>query len=241
MAISLILYRTENSENLGSIARAASNFDFHDILLVEPKCEITEKSRWLAKHGLPTLEEMRIADVSVLKEFDVLIATQGRTSTAYNMARAPVTPRQLRERLAELDLSNTRVGILFGPEGEGLSLEMISNADFALAIPTSRDNPSMNLAQSVTVILYELSLLRGVENKITLPYRPMNKREHDALLAIINGVLESMDFKTADQKETQRLVWRRMVGRSFLTKRECYAVMGFFRNVQHNQDREDNQ
>jgi TrmH family RNA methyltransferase len=236
MTVTLLLYKTENSENLGSIARAASNFDFQDILLVEPKCEVNEKSRWLAKHGLPTLERMKIVTEDVLKEFDILVATQGRNSTGYNLVRAPVTPRELAGRLNEIDAltSGQRIGILFGPEGEGLPKEIIAKADIVLAIPTSRDNPSMNLAQSVTVLLYELSLLRGRENKITLPYRPMNRLEHEALLKLVDTTLDQMHWKTSKQKETQRLVWRRMIGRSFLTKRECYALMGYLKKVHYN-------
>jgi tRNA/rRNA methyltransferase len=228
MGVTLLLYQTENEENLGSIARAASNFNFSDILLIDPKCKVGDKSRWLAKHGLPTLDNMKIVGPQVLKDFDVIVATQGRNSTAYNLVRAPITPRELAERLREVE---SNVGILFGPEGEGLPKDMLSQADIVLAIPTSRDNPSMNLAQSVVIVLYELSLLRGRENNITLPYRPMNRAERDALLKLVDNTLDSMGFKMETQKDTQRLVWRRMIGRSFLTKRECAALMGFLKNV----------
>jgi tRNA/rRNA methyltransferase len=231
MSISILLYQTENPENLGSIARAASNFNFHDILLVDPKCEITEKSRWLAKHGMPTLDRMKITDEKILESFDVLIATHGRHSTAYNLVRAPISPRQLVEELKTRDLSKARIGILFGPEGEGLSKEIIAKADIVLAIPTSIDNPSMNLAQSVTVVLYELSTLQGNAHSILLPYRPMNKEEHGAVLRLVDEVLDTIKYKTEKQKETQRLVWRRMIGKSMLTKRESYAVLGFLRGI----------
>lgn len=233
MPITFLLYQPENSENLGSVARAASNFDFHDIVLIEPKCEVSQKSRWLAKHGLPTLEKMRTADTSILKEFDILIATHGRNSTGYNMVRAPITPRDLGERLGEVDLARTKIGVLFGPEGEGLSKEMINSADIVCAIPTSRDNPSMNLAQSVTVFLYELSLLTGRQNKITLPYRPMSRAEHDALIANVDQTIDAMKWKTRKAAQTQRIVWRHMVGRAFLTKRECYSLLGYLKNVLH--------
>jgi tRNA/rRNA methyltransferase len=238
MTVTLLLFQTENSENLGSIARAASNFDLGNIVLIDPKCEISEKSRWLAKHGLPTLESMRIEDTTILGTFDVLVATQGRNSTGYNLVRAPITPRELCTRLQEIP-EQTRIGILFGPEGEGLPKEIIAKADIVLAIPTSRDNPSMNLAQSVTVILYELSLLHGRENKITLPYRPMNRDETNALLRLVDMSLDSMRWKTEHMKETQRLVWRRMIGRSFLTKREGVALMGYMRNVIHKSTEEE--
>jgi len=232
MTVTIFLYQTENPENLGSIARAASNFDFHDIVLIDPKCEISQKSKWLAKHGLPTLEKMRVASVEELNKMDIIVATSGRNSTGYNLVRSPLTPRLLTERIAAHP--DKCVGILFGPEGEGLPVEMLQRADIILSIPTSRNNPSMNLAQSVTVVLYELSLLTGAQNKITLPYRSMNKEEHDALLTLIDKTLAKMHFKTEKQRETQKLVWRRMVGRSFLTKRECFSLMGYFKKVGFN-------
>ena len=232
MTVTLVLYQTENSENLGSIARAASNFDFDRILLIDPKCEINEKSRWLAKHGFPTLEKMQIASEDMLDTFDVVVATQGKNSTSYNLARAPITPRQLAERIEEID-EGTKIAIVFGPEGDGLSKEMILKSDIVLSIPTSRTNPSMNLSQSVVIVLYELSLLTGRKNKITLPYRPMNRFEHDALLSLVDTSIESMTWKTDKMMDTQRMVWRRMVGRSFLTKRECFALMGYLKRVSY--------
>jgi tRNA/rRNA methyltransferase len=130
--------------------------------------------------------------------------------------------------------SPRRVGILFGPEADGLPRDMIVQADIVLSIPTSRTNPSMNLAQSVVVVLYELSLIRGQENKITLPYRPMNRDETDALHALVEETFTKMWWKTPRQKETQAMVWRRMIGRSFLTKREYMALMGYLKKVSYN-------
>ncbi len=233
MSITLILYQVENADNLGSIARAASNFDFHDILLIDPKCKVSEKSRWLAKHGLPTLEKMRIAEASILDEFDIIVATHGRNSTALNVVRAPITPRELSEKLRELDFEHIKVGILFGPEGEGLTKEMLSRSQIVCSIPTSRDNPSMNLAQSVTVLLYELSMLTGRQNKITLSHRPMNKSEHNALILAVNSTIDNLTWKTNLSNETQKIVWTHFVGKSMLTKQEGMVVMGYMKNV-HN-------
>lgn len=233
MSITFLLYQPENADNLGSIARAASNFDFHDIVLIDPKCRVSEKSRWLAKHGLPTLEKMRIADESILDEFDIVVATHGRNSTALNVVRAPISPRELSEKLIELDFENIKIGILFGPEGEGLTKDMLARSQIVCAIPTSRDNPSMNLAQSVTVFLYEMSMLTGRQNKITLPYRPLSREEHDALVAAIFSTIDNMSWKTDNSNETQKVVWRHFLGKAVLTKREGMVVMGYMKNV-HN-------
>lgn len=230
MPITIILYRPENPQNLGSIARAASNFDFHDIVLIEPKCDVNAQSRHLAKHGLPTLERMRAADESFLEAFDTLIMTHGREAKEYNMVRAPLTPRQVRERLEELQVSRRKIGIVFGPEGEGLPPEMLRRADIIMAIPTALQNPSMNLAQSVTVILYELSLMQQ-SGKLHGAYTPMSGKERDVILALVDECLDTMTWPNPKRKETQRLVWRRMLGRSFLTKREAFTVMGFLKRL----------
>ena len=38
-----------------------------------------------------------------------------------------------------------------------------------------------------------------------------------------------MEFRTPEEKATQRTLWRRMVGKSFMTNREAMALMGFLR------------
>ncbi|MDJ1304788.1 MAG: hypothetical protein MRQ09_00900 [Candidatus Midichloria sp.] len=48
---------------------------------------------------------------------------------------------------------------MFGRERSGLTNEEISFADEIARIRTSKINPSLNLAQAVCIILYELSKL----------------------------------------------------------------------------------
>ena len=50
-------------------------------------------------------------------------------------------------------------------------------------------------------------------------------------MKMLNNVLSKMDFTTPEKKETQRIVWKRMIGKSFLTKREAFALMGFLRKI----------
>jgi len=40
-----------------------------------------------------------------------------------------------------------------------------------------------------------------------------------------------MDFSSKSKKETQIKVWKRVVGKSFLTKREIFALFGFFKKL----------
>ena len=43
--------------------------------------------------------------------------------------------------------------------------------------------------------------------------------------------MKKMEFATKEKKDTQRLVWKKMISKSFLSKREAYALMGFFKKL----------
>ena len=43
--------------------------------------------------------------------------------------------------------------------------------------------------------------------------------------------LDAMEFATPEKKQTQKIVWKKMIGKSMLTKREAFALFGFFRKL----------
>ncbi|MBS3097169.1 hypothetical protein J4209_00070 [Candidatus Woesearchaeota archaeon] len=38
--------------------------------------------------------------------------------------------------------------------------------------------------------------------------------------------------RTKEKKETQRIIWKRLIGKAFLTKREAFALLGFLRKLE---------
>lgn len=74
--ISVILVEPETSGNIGAIARLMANFCMNDLILVNPKCNhLDNEGKARAKHGLRILKDAKISDISILKEFDCVIAT----------------------------------------------------------------------------------------------------------------------------------------------------------------------
>ena len=51
---------------------------------------------------------------------------------------------------------NSKVGVLFGPERSGLTNEHIALCDKIIEIPLNKNFKSLNLAQSVLLVVYEL-------------------------------------------------------------------------------------
>ena len=54
------------------------------------------------------------------------------------------------------DIPNTNIGIMFGRESSGLTNEEISYANKILVIDADQNFPSLNIAQAVCVVCYEL-------------------------------------------------------------------------------------
>ena len=50
-------------------------------------------------------------------------------------------------------------------------------------------------------------------------------------MKILDDSMKEMHFLDEKKKDTQRTVWKKMIGKSFLSKREAYALMGFLKKI----------
>jgi tRNA/rRNA methyltransferase len=221
-----IVAEPENPGNIGAIARVMKNFDFSNLVLVNPKCDVkSSECIARAKHAKDVLDRAKI--VKKIPKFDYIVATTSQLGTDYNIPRSPITPEQLAEKISEL--KDVKIGILFGSEGTGLSNEKILASDFVVTIPTSKKYPTMNLSHSIAVVLYELS--KGREGKAGEHITPIGEPEKKQISKMFDKTIDKLNFLTKENKETQRRVWKRVIGKSFMTRRESYAVMGFLRKI----------
>jgi len=220
--ISIILIEPQFEGNVGAIARSMKNFGFSRLILVNPKCEIGQEMRNRAKHANDVIDKIKI--LKNMPKMDFLIGTTSKTGNDYNIPRNPITPKEL----SEIIPTSGKIGIVFGRESDGLTNKEISKCDFVVKIPVSETYPSMNLSHAVTLILYELSQFNKInQNKIT----PISLNEKKQLMKMIKESLTHLEFKNEDKKKTQILVWKKIIGKSFLSKREAYALMGFFKKL----------
>lgn len=226
--ITVVLIRPSTSGNIGAVARSMANFGFSKLILLNPDCNhLDEEALKRSKHGKYVLEQAII--INRLDELDAnyLIATSGKLGSDYNIPRIPIEPKQLAKKLRELQ--ETKIAIVFGPESSGLENLEIEQCDIFVSIPAHEDYPILNLSHAVTILLYELYSASAVDFSDT--YTPISKKDKEVLKDQVDEILESMDFETPEKKETQKLLWQRLIGKSFLTKREAFALMGFFKKV----------
>ncbi|HSU72227.1 MAG TPA: RNA methyltransferase [Candidatus Binatia bacterium] len=225
--VSIILVEPSVPGNIGAVARVMSNFGFKDLVLVRPKCDhLSEEAQGRSKHARPILKKAKVVDA--LKGFDYLIGTTSALGTDFNIPRSPVTPKELVELLK--DKNTKKVGLVFGPEGPGLSNKDLEACDFIVTIPTHEDYASMNLSHSVAIILYEWYDAFGA-HKVNADIRPITDVEKKQILKMVDEILVQYPFRTPTKRETQKKLWKKIAGKLFLSKRESYALMGFLRKM----------
>jgi len=156
----IILVRPQLGENIGMAARAMANFGLSELRLVAPRDGWGEGSAVFATavdsavgaNGI--VREARLfADVgSAAHDLHKLYASTARER---DQAKPVVSAEGFASEAKAHLAAGQRVGILFGPERTGLGNDEVGLAGAIVSFPVSRDFPSLNLAQSVSLVAYE--------------------------------------------------------------------------------------
>ena len=164
-SLKIILVKPSIEGNLGAIARNMLNFGFNDLNLVSPELTIGEEARKRAKHAKSVLENIKIYKSldQAISDCSLVIGTSGKREFGdKTITRHFITPQEISERIYS---NNGKIGIVFGPEGQGLSQDELISCDLLTSIPTWEGYPIMNLSHSVSVILYEFFKLHIDSNE----------------------------------------------------------------------------
>ena len=228
--INVILLEPMIAGNVGAVARAMKNFGFKNLVLINPHCShLGADARNRAKHSQDVLESAEVTDFFVVDDYDYLIATTARVGTDYNIPRSPLSPAELAAKLKNIS-PKKRIGLVIGREGTGLFNEEIEKCDFVVTIPSSTEYPTLNISHAVAVILYELHKTLSKRTS-TSHITPIGKQEKDQILKMFEQVFSHMRWETKEKRETQQKLWKKIIGKALLTKREAYGIMGFLRKV----------
>ena len=239
MAITVVLMESENAGNIGAIARAMKNFGAGKLVLLSPKAdhrgkEASDRAKYakdiLTKAKVMTQEEFFRREK---RKFVHVIATSAKPGSSYNMKRNPITPATLGQHLIKIP-EKKDVALLFGREGIGLTNDEIAQCDLLVTIPASPEYGVLNVSAAATVLLAEIFAARasaGLERH-TLEYIiAPTAREREQLVKLSHDAIGALAFRTPAKFQTQRIVWRKLFGKASLSRREAYALMGFFRKI----------
>ena len=163
--INLILVEPLGPRNIGNIARLCANFEIDELRLVAPRCDpLCGEARQMAVHAADHLERAPIyPDLpAAIADCRRVVAASGRKEGVPLPLLPPV--EALAWLLAEPVKSPSRepvgAALVFGREDRGLSNHELLQAGCLLHIPAAPSYPSINLANSVAVVVQTLWTLR---------------------------------------------------------------------------------
>jgi TrmH family RNA methyltransferase len=227
--VRVVLVGTTHPGNIGASARAMKAMGFRALHLVEPAQFPSAEATARAAGADDVLATARVhADLeSALANCDLVFGTSAR---ARRIGWPTLTPRAAARAIASAP-STARVALVFGRERTGLSNAELDRCQRLISIPTAAGFSSLNLAQAVQILTYELSLLAADP----VP-TPPTRREHAATAAELEALrahcLELMAavgyYDPARPKLIDRRV-RRLLARAGLLHSEVQILRGFLR------------
>jgi len=121
--------------------------------------------------------------------------------------------------------------LVFGREDKGLLTEELDLCQRFITIPTSRDLPSMNLAQSVAICLYELSR-SGFENAEKHGRKALaDGKTLEQLYDHMRRTLLDIEYLDPGNPDHILHTYRRIFGRALLNDREVRILRGLLSRI----------
>ena len=184
--LKVILVEPSGPLNVGSVARLCSNFEVEELRIVSPKCDIYSlEAKKMALKGQKYLDQCRIFE-SVEKaifDCDLVLASCGRIDRSKDLIFE--SSEELFNWVVSFKKIN-KLAIMFGREDSGLTNNELLLANKTFNIPTSANNPSLNLSHAVSIALYELnkSSRRSSNKELQVFNLASSKQINDSFLEI---------------------------------------------------------
>jgi tRNA/rRNA methyltransferase len=238
----IVLHRPQSAENIGAAARVLKNFGLARLAVVAPPSwagpprsggpgtareDVLARARRLARKAGDVLDAAEI-HADLRQALGAATWVCGTTSRAVE-GRPSLDPRTLGRELARRSASGD-VALVFGQERRGLSDAELDLCQAVCSIPTAPAYDSMNLAQAVAVIAWEISAATREAGAAPAPTgEPAARRETvEALWDRVRALLAAAGYLNPQNPEHILAELRRLLSRAEPTQREaelCVAAV----------------
>ncbi len=226
-----VLFKPQSAGNIGAAARALKNMGFDDLRLVAPGTLNQREAVAMAVHADDVL-----ASATTYHDLASALADCSRSPSAPPAAAAAAieAPRS-RFAPAALELAglshSNKIALIFGREDRGLTNRELKLCNRLITIPTAPEYPSLNLAQAVVVVAYELMMATSAPVTKSAAREFVSASSSDAMLARMADALVSIGFLSGDNPDHIMFALREIFGRSGLTPREVEILNGMARQM----------
>lgn len=250
--IRVVLSRTSHPANIGAAARAMKTMGLSRLVLVAPNMMATpmtpeppvfnpaqpqdfrlpEESFILASGAADLLERAEItADLGAALADTVLSCAL--TSRRRELTKPLQTPRELTPELLAAAKQGRQAALVFGNETFGLSIEEVQQCNRLMTIAGNPDYFSLNLAQAVQVVSYELFSQTESDLSRLMPERNLASAAQVAgMVAHLEQTLAGLDFFRRRNQERMMRRLHSLFNRAEATTEDIDILRGFFNTVQ---------
>lgn len=227
--VHVVLVRSIYENNVGSVSRAMTNMGAHNLILIDPKCEITFAAQQMAARGQRPLQNRKVYlswdDFFKNEPHGIRIATTTKDGQGRQVQDLGPALEKLKTHSPDLNKESEHIlpiYLIFGPEDWGLSTEDLDYAHYACCIPTYGENVSMNLSQAVLLALFIYrQCFGGTRTPLEGKYSAKKKLPESVFpTKVMKDWLMEMGFDIRDRKISVYTVLKRMILHNLPTQKE---------------------
>jgi TrmH family RNA methyltransferase len=236
----VVLVGTQDVVNIAGSIRAMLNMGLARLRLVRPVEFDTQRIGGIAHGSEPLLERIEFFDTldDAVRDTALVIGTSARRRTAAHVWQHP---REAADELIAWPATVEQpVALVFGREDAGLTNDELDRCDRLLVVPTNPHHSSLNLAQAVLLVGYELWLAGSAKRPLPAPKRKSSLATSEHLRLLFDDLrvtLDSIEFFKGRKEETVLRTVRAVVRRARPTEREAKLLRAIAIEVRKYNDR----
>lgn len=226
--ITFVLCNTTHSGNIGSSARAIKTMGFKNLSLVSPEAKCDSYAYALASNATDILDNIKIYNnlKEAIENCNLAYALSARKREFDSHIQ---TPREMTKEI--FSANNYNIAIVFGAEKTGLRIDQLELCNRLVTIPANPLYTSLNLAQAVQIIAYELFV-----NKINNNIRKQQATiiENLNLINELDKLLSKSNYYKQNKSNITRRRIQNILFKTNLNSKEVDLILGILKLLNKN-------
>ena len=196
--VRIVLCRPSHPGNIGAAARAMKTMGLEDLRLVEPEKFPAPEARWMATNAIDVLDRAQV-HATLTEAISDCVAAFALSARPREWSTQVLDTRTAAARA--LDLGGD-VAFVFGNERAGLTNDEMLSCQYLVHIPANPGFSSLNLAQAVQVVAYELFMLSTSTSSQMRMEKPATVADLEGLYGHLErAAIESEFYDPASQSK----------------------------------------
>lgn len=230
-----VLVRTSHPGNIGSAARAIRTMGFERLELVTPARFPDREANALAVGADGVLAQAGV-HAHLVEGLAGCNLVLGLSARRRGVTLAELSPRVAARQALAAAARGEQVALLFGNERSGLDNEELAHCHAMVRIPSVDDFSSLNLAQAVQVMAYELRMAMLGDELPAPPSEhdepPADATQMEQFYRHLAQTLDDIEFHKGREPTTIMLRLRKLFQRAQPDERELRVLHGILADAQ---------